>query len=1055
MRTSVIVGFLLFIGIAASAQVPVINKVEPLAAAPQQTILITGSGFSTTTTDLQVWFDHVKGTIIAPSTNFSILVQVPPQARMSNVEVINLVTGLSAKSQLKFTPVYGGSDFDAAKTSTLSIPDPSELFDLCSCDFDLDGKPDLATTKSPKAGTPTDLMILKNTSSPGTMSFSKVDKTTLAALDMSAPTFNTNCGDLNGDGKPDLVATRNGATRNQVFILRNTNTVAGTLSFAGAQALFLDIGQFAFRVSIRDLNLDGLPELIVSNSFDDPNSDNIIYVFINQSTTAAISFVATPLKLLVTGASTTYGLDVQDLDGDARPEIILNQFQTSNVYIFKNQSTAQVSFAPVKSITVTGAFNNVTTGDMNEDGLLDLILTATFDNSVQLFINQSTAGNISFKAPQVITTSTGPWGVDISDIDGDGDADIVVGNISENKVNVLRQDAPLSFTRLDIATTKFSRNVRAGDYDGDGKPDIAFTSFSLSGSFSVDVIRNANCVSPKILNTTPLTICNPQTIRLKTNPAVGVTFDWIKDGVTPAFKSSANEFADITQPGSYTVTATGESGACVITSPAITVANDASAPPADPTIGSNSPICVDGSLNLSTPLVGGATYQWTGPNGFTSSSQNPVVNNMNIDEAGLYFLQLNVGVCTSNKVSARVDLATLPVFTISSSPSGAVCQGSTVTLTVNHPANYTFQWKKNGADIVGQTGFSVALTQEGDYSVLVTSTATSCSQETAKSAVVLLSMPVANFQIPASVCTGVAASFTNQSVLDIRGIAKYAWTFGDGNTSTALNPSNTYANPASLSVSLTASYEGVTGCSNATSKPIPVISATANSICQGETSTLSVAGSFNSFSWTGGGSGNSIGVTQPGDYTVNTADQNNCASSATLAITAKPLLTLAVKAARSSITLGDTVQLTATGADAYLWTPSESLDNPAIASPIAKPSITTFYKVTGTRSGSCDAVDSVQVIVNQAGTASITAPLIFSPNGDQTNDMWIIPGVDQDCTMSIYDGHGSKVYEVRGYNSGNSWDGSYNGKSVPDGTYFYVFGCPNVKPATGNVLVVR
>ena len=1061
MRTSVIVGFALSIGITAGAQVPVINQVEPLAAAPMQTILITGSGFSNTTTDLQVWFDHVKGTVIAPSTNFSILVRVPPQARMSNVEVINLVTGLSAKSQLKFTPVYGGIDFDVTKTSTLSISDPAELFDLCSCDFDLDGKPDLATTKSPKAGTPTDLLILKNTSSPGTISFSKVDKTTLAALDMSAPTFNTNCGDLNGDGKPDLVATRNGATRNQVFILRNTNSVVGTLSFASAQALFLDIGQFAFRVSIRDLNLDGLPELIVSNSFDDPNSDNIIYVFINQSTTAAISFVATPLKLLVTGASTTYGLDVQDLDGDARPEIILNQFQTSNVYIFRNQSTAQVSFAPVKAITVTGAFNNVTTGDMNEDGLLDLILTATFDNSVQLFINQSTPGNLSFMPPQVITTSTGPWGVDVSDIDGDGDADIVVGNISENKVNILRQDAPLSFTRLDITTTKFSRNVRAGDYDGDGKPDIAFTSFSLLGSFSVDVIRNANCVSPKILNTMPLTICTPQTIRLNTNPAPNVTFAWTKDG-SPFSGPSVNEYTDITQTGSYTVTATGESGACVITSPAITVANDASAPPADPTIGSNSPICVNSSLQLSTPAVSGATYQWTGPNGFTSPDQNPVVSNMNIDEAGLYFLQLNVGVCTSNKVSARVDLATLPVFTISSSPSGAVCQGSTVTLTVNHPALYTFQWKRNGADIVGQTGFTVAVTQEGDYSVLVTSTATSCSQETAKSTVVLLSVPVANFQIPASVCTGAAASFTNQSVLDTRGTAKYTWTFGNGNTSTALNPSNTYANPGSLSVSLTASYEGVTGCSNAISKPItintpvvPVISATANSICEGETSTLSVAGSFNSFSWTGGGSGNSIGVTQPGDYTVNTADQNNCASTATLTISAKPLLTLTVKAARSSINLGDTVQLSATGADAYVWTPSESLDNPAIANPIAKPSITSFYKVTGTRSGFCDAADSVKVTVNQAGTASIKAPLIFSPNGDQTNDMWIIPGVDQDCTMSIYDGHGSKVYEVRGYNSGNNWDGTYNGKSVPDGTYFYVFGCPNLKPATGNVLVVR
>ncbi len=71
------------------------------------------------------------------------------------------------------------------------------------------------------------------------------------------------------------------------------------------------------------------------------------------------------------------------------------------------------------------------------------------------------------------------------------------------------------------------------------------------------------------------------------------------------------------------------------------------------------------------------------------------------------------------------------------------------------------------------------------------------------------------------------------------------------------------------------------------------------------------------------------------------------------------------------------------------------------------------------------------------------------------NDNWIIQGVDPDCTMTIYDGHGSKVFEKRGYNNANSWDGTYNGKSVPDGTYFYVFGCPNLRPETGNVLVVR
>lgn len=1048
--------------LTAGAQVPVITNVEPLASAPQQKILITGSGFSSTSSQLRVWFDHVQGTIIS-SSNFSIQATVPAQARYSNVEVINVATGLSAKSSLKFSPQFGGSSFDATKVSAaFSVTDPAEPFDICSCDFDLDGLPDLATSKSTGGSPATDLMILKNASTLGTLSFSKVDKTTLPALDVSAPTFNINCGDLNGDGKPDLVATRNGATRNQVFVLKNTNSSVGTLSFGAVQTLLLDIGQFAFRVSIRDLNLDGKPELIVSNSFDDPATDNIVYVYTNQSSAGTISFAASPLKLTVTGAATTYGLDVQDLDGDQKPEIILNQFQTNNLYIFKNQSAGQVAFAPVQQIGATGAFNNVTSGDMNMDGLLDLIVSGTFDNTVQLFINQSTPGNISFKTPQVIPTAAGPWGVDVSDIDGDGDPDIIVANRNDTKVNVLRQDASLTFTKLDLTTSKPPRNVRAGDFDGDGKPDIAYTTFS-GLQFSVDVIRNMNCVSPKILNALPVTVCSGQTIRLLSTPALGVTFDWSKNAAPP-FQSGPNEYADINSAGSYTVTATGESGACVVTSPAVVVGSNASAPPADPTIMTNAPLCLGSNLTLSTPTVGGATYQWTGPSGFSTTTQNPTINNVTAGNAGLYNLQLSAGGCMSNVVSSQVDVASLPVFTISSSVPGAGCQGTPVTLSVTNAPGYTYQWRKNSVDIGGQTGLTLAASTEGAYSVTVTSTSPTCSVETSQTNVVLLAVPVAAFQSPASACVGAAASFTDQTIFDARGTSAWAWAFGDGNTSTLQNPSNTYNSAGNPSVSLTASYTGVAGCSNLISKGlpvntpvVPVITPSANPICPGDPTTLSVAGTFNTYTWNTGGSSSSIDITQPGDYSVNTVDANSCASTANLTVSSKPTITMTVSADKTSINPGEPVQLTASGADTYLWSPSATLDNPAIANPVAKPTTTTTYTVVGSVTGSCDAKDSVTVTVNNGGAAAIKPPLIFSPNGDGINDMWIVVGVENypDCTMSIYDGHGSKVYDQKGYNSSNGWDGTYSGKAVPDGTYYYVFGCPDLRPATGNIQIVH
>jgi gliding motility-associated-like protein len=256
----------------------------------------------------------------------------------------------------------------------------------------------------------------------------------------------------------------------------------------------------------------------------------------------------------------------------------------------------------------------------------------------------------------------------------------------------------------------------------------------------------------------------------------------------------------------------------------------------------------------------------------------------------------------------------------------------------------------------------------------------------------------------------------------------------------------------------------VTGCTNLVTKPIavtaavtPVITPSANPICPGDVTTLSVAGTFNSFDWSTGGSGSSVDITLPGNYSVNTLDQNNCASLAALTIDSKPTFTITVTADKTAINPGEQVQLTATAADTYFWSPALTLDNATIANPVAKPTTTTTYIVVGTMAGFCDASDSVLVTVNNGGAAAIKPPVLFSPNGDVVNDTWLIQGVENypDCTMSIYDGHGSKVYEIKGYNSSNSWDGTYGGKSVPDGTYYYVFGCPDLRPATGNVLVVR
>ncbi len=1058
MKTSILLFLFFLILTKAFAQAPVINNVNPGTTVPLQNIVLTGSGFNSDMTKLNVWFDHVKGTIVN-SSSFSIEVKVPAQARFSNVEVINLGTNLSGKSPTKFMPSFGGTTFDQTKVSSIfSNADPTELFDIASSDFDLDGKPDLVVTKTNNGVPATDIIIYKNQSSGiGSISFSKT------VLDVGAPTANVSCGDLNGDGKPDIVATRNGATRNEVFMLRNINSVAGTLSFAPVQKVLLDVGQFAFRVAIRDLNRDGKPELIVSNALDDgnPSTDNQIYIFQNQSTPSSISF-APPIKLPVVGANTTYGLEVQDLDGDGLADIVLNQFQTSDLFIFKNLSAGNITFGAAQKLAASGSFNNVTSTDLNKDGLLDLIVTATLDNKVQIFVNNSSNGTIAFQAPQVLTSALGPWGVDASDIDGDGDVDIVVANRNEAKVNVFRQDATLSFTKFDIVTTKPTRNLRVGDYDGDGKPDIALTSFS-GLTFSADVLRNANCVSP-VITSPSATICAGQTVRLQAAPALGVTFDWKKGGVS--VQSGLLEYFDATIADNYTVTATGifDTG-CSITSLPFSLTATAGAPPVDPDIIFNNP-CLGGTLNLSTSLAGATSYIWTGPNGVIPSSQSPAISSLTTRDAGIYSLQILAAGCSSNITKKLIDVASVPILPVTASPSATVCAGSTVTLSTSG-TGFTYQWLNGGVPIAGKTASNLSITQEGDYSLVVAISSPVCNQETAKTNVKFFTAPVANFSVSTPTCKGVPVTFTDQSTADSRGALVYTWDFGNTLISTLKSPSTTYTTVGSFNPQLTISYTGLSGCSSSVTKPItistpliPTISASLNPICLGETSALSISGSFSAITWVGvTGSTSTVNVTQSGSYSVNTIDTNGCTSSASLAVTSKPLLTPFVASTDKPILkAGEQAQLSATsGADSYAWSPPGGLNNPSISNPIATPTTTTTYTVLAKKTAFCDAQSKVLISVDTVTDTSnepLNAPLLFSPNGDTINDKWIIPNAKVDCTMTIYDGRGSQIYQKKGYNS-EPWDGTYNGSVVPVGVYYYVFSCSSSTPITGSVLVVK
>src|ERR1051326_4500293 len=111
-----------------------------------------------------------------------------------------------------------------------------------------------------------------------------------------------------------------------------------------------------------------------------------------------------------------------------------------------------------------------------------------------------------------------------------------------------------------------------------------------------------------------------------------------------------------------------------------------------PTASNNSPICDGQTLNLSASTVSGATYSWTGPNGFSSSVQNPSIANATTAAAGTYSVTVTVNGCTSTAATTTVTVNAAPTIICPAdivAPSAAGQCSSNLVFAVNGTGNPT------------------------------------------------------------------------------------------------------------------------------------------------------------------------------------------------------------------------------------------------------------------------------------------------------------------------------------------------------------------------------
>jgi len=136
------------------------------------------------------------------------------------------------------------------------------------------------------------------------------------------------------------------------------------------------------------------------------------------------------------------------------------------------------------------------------------------------------------------------------------------------------------------------------------------------------------------------------------------------------------------------------------------------------------------------------------------------------------------------------------------------------------------------------------------------------------------------------------------------------------------------------------------------------------------------------------------------------------------------------------IELGESVVLDGSGTANPVWTPETTLSSSSNFTPTASPEETTTYFLT-VSTGVCTLTDEVTVKIKEI----ITIYSGFTPNGDNTNDVWEIINISQypNNIVKIYDRSGQIVFKTTGYkNVSNRWDGTFKGKELPASTYFYV-----------------
>jgi len=684
-------------------------------------------------------------------------------------------------------------------------------------DIDGDGQPDLVTVDNNYYGASPGFSVLRNTSALGNMAFdSHVDFPGLV------DTFWVAVGDVDGDGKPDVVIGSQDGNQGggkSVSVYRNTSTpgIITTNSFAPHVDFYAT--NWVNSVALADLNGDGKLDVAAALQILSSQMD----VFLNTSTPGVITNNSLASPLVFGSGYNPVAIAVGDLNGDGRPDIAFVNSYDNTLSIYQNTTPVISGTPPVITVQPTNqtiAVGSTAAFSVTATGSAPLSYQWQFNGT-----NLSGMTNTVLNITNAQAANAGPYTVVVSNPEGSVTSDVAALTV-ETPPTVPPSGQPQSTNIVQGGTLYLSVSAAGSPplyyqwaYNGvniSGATSSTYTKYVVQGADAGDysvVVNNSfgSATSSNAILTVdvPLTITQQPTnesVMQGSNATFTVTatgtlplsYQWWLNG-TNLLASKTNTWltitnAQTTNEGDYTVVITNIVGSVTSLIATLTVDVPVGATPLD-----NLAVCPGSPATFYTMASGTPPYTYTWY--FNSSPLSGETNSsLTINNAGSWNVGTYSVVVTGPYGSPVTNSATLamntPVSATALNNSTNVA-GTTATFstTASGTGPYQFAWYQNGTVISGQTGSSLTLnsvesSSAGVYSVVVSG---ACNSVT-NNATLLVLVPPVIANPPSSVSTNAGANVSFSVTISTNSTVplSYQWYFNtnsllSGDTNTALN----------------------------------------------------------------------------------------------------------------------------------------------------------------------------------------------------------------------------------------------------------------------------